>query len=192
MNKENMTIAEQLGVTEFPFLIKDSEYNIIYHETSYRHWVIKKFDSNGNRVVYKDACGYNEKVAYNEKVKFDHYYFSAYHNHGIMKKEQTIAQQLGVTEFPFTIKDANGNIIYREDSYGYWAKNEYDANDNEIYFENSTGLWCKREFDVNDNRIYSENSYGVIIDNRPQTKEIEAAIKLLTDEGLLVDGKILK
>jgi len=60
---------------------------------------------------------------------------------------KTIAQQLNVKEFPFEIKDKNGN---------------------QIYSENSTGFWLKREFDSNGNRIYYENSDGKIVDNRPK------------------------
>jgi len=61
---------------------------------------------------------------------------------------KTIAQQLNVTEFPFKIRDKNGNLIYFEDSSGYWAK---------------------REFDESSNRIYFEDSNGKIIDNRPKS-----------------------
>ena len=49
-------------------------------------------------------------------------------------------------------------------------------------------------FEINDsngNRIYWEDSDGTIIDNRPKT-DVQKAIDLLTKEGLLVDGKILK
>lgn len=53
---------------------------------------------------------------------------------------KTIAQQLGITEFPFIVKDSNYNILYYEDSDGYWYKREYDSNGNEIYFENSNGI----------------------------------------------------
>jgi hypothetical protein len=60
---------------------------------------------------------------------------------------KTIAQQLNVKEFPFEIKDKNGN---------------------QIYSENSTGFWLKSEFDSNGNRIYYENSDGKIVDNRPK------------------------
>ena len=52
---------------------------------------------------------------------------------------KTIAQQLNIKEFPFTIKDKNGNGIYSEDSYGFWWKREYDSNGNRIYYEDSTG-----------------------------------------------------
>jgi hypothetical protein len=82
----------------------------------------------------------------------------------------TIAKQLKIKEFPFIIKDSKVNEIYYEDSTGYWVKQEYDSKGN---------------------RIYWENSDGTIHDNRPKT-EIQKAIDLLTKEGLIVDGKILK
>ena len=82
----------------------------------------------------------------------------------------TIAQQLKIKEFPFEINDSNGKVIY---------------------FETSTGFWIKREYDDNGNLIYWENSNGRIIDKRPKT-DVQKAIDLLTKEGLLVDGKILK
>jgi hypothetical protein len=124
----------------------------------------------------------------------------------------TIAQQLKIKEFPFEIKDSNGNYIYYENSYGiwykreydsksnqiyyencdgYWVKREYDSNGKEIYYENSNGYWAKSEYDSNGNRIYHENSDRTIIDNRPKT-DVQKAIELLTKEGLIVDGKILK
>jgi hypothetical protein len=102
---------------------------------------------------------------------------------------KTIAQQLKIKEFPFIIKNADGKLIYWETSDGYWVKREY-AGGKEIRWEDSTGYWEKMEW-ADGNRIYYENSYGVIIDNRPKT-DIQKAIDLLTTEGLIVDGKILK
>jgi glucan-binding YG repeat protein len=63
---------------------------------------------------------------------------------------KTIAQQLNVKEFPFEIKDKNGNRIYFEKSNGYFVKSEYDSNGNQIYFEDSDGY---------------------ILDNRPKSCE---------------------
>lgn len=101
----------------------------------------------------------------------------------------TIAQQLKIKDFPFIIKDKNGNTLYYENSYGFWIKREYDSFGNEIYHENSDGFWRKREYDSNGNRIYyedslgywskceydsngneiyRENSHGYIEDNRPK------------------------
>ena len=103
----------------------------------------------------------------------------------------TIAQQLKIKKFPFTIKNSKGNEIYLEKSTGYWAKREYDSEGNRIYWENSNGAWIKREYDSKGNEIYYKKSKGTIVDNRPKT-DIQKAIDLLTKEGLIVDGKILK
>ena len=103
----------------------------------------------------------------------------------------TIAKQLKIKEFPFEIKDSKGKQIYYETSDGYWVKSEYDSKGNEIYYENSYGYWAKRKYDSEGNRIYYENSDGTIRDNRPKT-DVQKAIELLTKEGLIVDGKILK
>ena len=124
----------------------------------------------------------------------------------------TIAKQLKIKEFPFQIKDSKGNLIYWEQSDGYWEKREYDSKGKQIYWENSTGYWVKSEYDPKGKQIYFEdcdgfwvkyeydskgkqiyyeNSDGVITDNRPKT-DVQKAIELLTKEGLLVDGKILK
>ena len=103
----------------------------------------------------------------------------------------TIAQQLKIKEFPFIIKDSKGNWIYFETSYGYWSKREYDSKGNWIYFEKSDGYWEKHEYDSQSKEIYFETSDGYIEDNRPKS-EVQKAIELLTKEGLIVDGKILK
>jgi hypothetical protein len=122
---------------------------------------------------------------------------------------KTIAQQLFLTEFPFTIKDKNGkeiyfetsngnwekseydqngNQIYYETSNGYWSKYQYDQNGKEIYYETSHGYWQKRQYDQNGKRIYFETSNGNITDNRPKVVELtldEIAKKLNIDVNLL-------
>jgi hypothetical protein len=56
------------------------------------------------------------------------------------------------------------DIIYREDSNGFWVNYEYGVN--EYFFENSFGYWFKKMYDTNGNEIYYEDSLGEIIDNR--------------------------
>lgn len=81
---------------------------------------------------------------------------------------QTIAQQLNIKEFPFTIQNSKGYEIYFENSDSYWAKQEYDTSNNVISFKNSDGYWWKREYDKDSNEIFYQNSMGNIIDNRPK------------------------
>lgn len=68
---------------------------------------------------------------------------------------KTIAQQLNIKDFPFRIKDKNGN---------------------EIYYKNSEGFWGKREYDKNGKETYYEDSYGTIVDNRPTCSGKEVVI----------------
>lgn len=82
----------------------------------------------------------------------------------------TIAEQLKIKEFPFKIKDSNGNLIYYETSNGFWYRYEYDSMNNLIYYKNSTGYWRKRKYDSNNREIYYEDSDGTFIDERPKTE----------------------
>jgi hypothetical protein len=87
---------------------------------------------------------------------------------------KTIAQQIKwnfETNGSLRIRDKRGNLIYHEDSTGFWAKREYDSKGNEIYYENSYGSWVKMEYDSQGNEIYFENSSGIIIDKRPKPCE---------------------
>ena len=74
---------------------------------------------------------------------------------------KTIAEQLNIKTFPFTIK-VDGKQVYSETSYGYWCKSEYQ--DGEL--------------------VYYENSDGYVEDNRPKSKaqaKVVEARKLLEE-----------
>jgi len=105
---------------------------------------------------------------------------------------KTIAQQLYIKEFPFIIRNDNGNILYHETEKGYWSKYEYDRNNNQTYFKNLSGYWNKAEYDSDNNQIYYEDSNGYIEDNRTveQFKDrIKQIINLPGDD--FTDGQIL-
>ena len=57
--------------------------------------------------------------------------------------------------------DKNFNMIYEENSKGFWIKWEYDKNNNLIYYESSSGYWKKWEY-KNNRLIYYKNSHGKI------------------------------
>ena len=86
---------------------------------------------------------------------------------------KTIAEQLNIKEFPFYIKDKNGDEIYCEYSNKSWSRSEYDSNRWEIYYESSDGVWIKKEYDSKGVRIYYEDSEGVILDKRVKELTLE-------------------
>jgi hypothetical protein len=51
------TIAQQLNVKDFPFVIKDKNNNKIYYENSDGYWVKQEFDSNNNIIYWEDSDG---------------------------------------------------------------------------------------------------------------------------------------
>jgi len=75
---------------------------------------------------------------------------------------KTVAQLLkhDFSKGSLYLYDSNGNLIYYEESNGYWHKREYDTNGKETYYENSNGYWSKYEYDINGNQIYYESSNG--------------------------------
>ena len=68
----------------------------------------------------------------------------------------TIAQQLKIKEFPFEIRNNEGNLVYYEDSNGYWSKQEFDDWGNRVYYEDSDGQ-------IEDNRP-QQNCEGKIVE----------------------------
>lgn len=85
---------------------------------------------------------------------------------------KTIAQQLNVTDFPFVVKDKQGNILYEELYDGCWVKRQYDSEGNKIYYEDSTGYWWKCEYDSAGSEVYYEDFDGIIRDNRPKPDDV--------------------
>lgn len=52
-----MTIAQQLKITEFPFIIKDSKGNEIYYENSKNYWCKSEYDPKNNKIYWEDSFG---------------------------------------------------------------------------------------------------------------------------------------
>ena len=52
------TIAQQLNVKKFPFIIKDSNNNRIYSEDSDGYWIKSEFDSSNKEVYYEASDGH--------------------------------------------------------------------------------------------------------------------------------------
>jgi len=73
-----MTIAQQLKIKKFPFIIKDSDDSIIYYESSDGYWVKYEYDSYGNIIYLESSSNYwiryeydsNDNIIYCEDSEF--------------------------------------------------------------------------------------------------------------------------
>jgi len=61
------TIAEQLNVKEFPFIIMDKNDNQIYIEYEDGYWEKSEYDSNNNRLYFEDSFGVWFKYEYDSR-----------------------------------------------------------------------------------------------------------------------------
>jgi hypothetical protein len=160
----------------------DKNNNIIYYENSNGYWEKRELDKNNNEIYFEDSDGYildnrpsnplNENIDINPEQRFINgivnfirlpYIYNLSVNEVPKELWNRILSKVfkqKVREYNNYIYDSNNNEIYREDSDGFWVKQEYDKKNNLIYFEDSDGDWEKREFDSNNNQIYFENSNG--------------------------------
>ena len=51
------TIAKQLKIKDFPFVINDKDGNRIYWEGSNNFWIKREWDAHGNRIYYENSNG---------------------------------------------------------------------------------------------------------------------------------------
>ena len=94
------TIAQELKIKDFPFVINDKNNNRIYFEDSNGYWWKREFDKNNNEIYWEDSYGFWVKREFdsnNNKIYYEN-------PDGFWEKR----------EF-----DKNNNEIYYEDSNGY-------------------------------------------------------------------------
>jgi len=105
-----MTIAQQLKIKDFPFVIKDKAGNAIYYETSNGFWFKREYDAHGNRIHYENSTGLWSKVEYDARGNEIYYETS---NGTIIDDRpkvveltlQQIADELGINVTQLRIKD---------------------------------------------------------------------------------------
>lgn len=93
------TIAQQLNVTEFPFIINNSKGNKIYWEDIRGNWYKKEYDSKDNQIYFEDSYGYWFRSEYD--LNNNEIYFK--NSDGTWYKREY---------------DSNNNLIYYESSNG--------------------------------------------------------------------------
>lgn len=67
------TIAQQLNIKDFPFIIKDKNGGVIYREISNGNWAKQKFDSHGRTLYFENSMGRWYKQEYDSEGKEIYY-----------------------------------------------------------------------------------------------------------------------
>jgi hypothetical protein len=67
------TIAKQLKIKDFPFVIKDKDGKEIYQETSTGYWAKSEYDAHGNEIYQETSTGYWSKREYDAHGKEIYY-----------------------------------------------------------------------------------------------------------------------
>lgn len=67
-----MTIAEVLGIKEFPYNLYENG-NRVYHEDSNGFWIKRKYDSNRRVIYYESSNGFWSKRKYNSNGNLIYY-----------------------------------------------------------------------------------------------------------------------
>jgi hypothetical protein len=99
-NMKKVTIAQQLKIKKFPFIINDHNGNEIYSENSDGFWIRREKDEKGNQTFAESSYGFWWKSEYNSNG--NEIYFEDSDGYWVKR------------EF-----DSNGKEIYCEDSDGY-------------------------------------------------------------------------
>ena len=61
-----MTIAQQLKIKDFPFIIKDKNRNEIYYEDSNGYWCKYEYNDKGKEIYFENSDGYWHKCEHND------------------------------------------------------------------------------------------------------------------------------
>jgi hypothetical protein len=101
------TIAKQLNVKDFPFVIKDKNNNEIYCETSTGYWCKREFNKNNNRIYYETSNGYWSKQEFdknNNEIYFENSNGIIIDNRPKSTPEYTMQELIAKVGFEFKIK----------------------------------------------------------------------------------------
>jgi len=105
-----MTIAKQLKIKDFPFVINDKDGNQIYYENSDGLWYRRECDANGKEIYYEDSTGYWTKREYDangNEIRFENSNGTVFDNRPkqVELTLQQIADKFGINVTQLRIKD---------------------------------------------------------------------------------------
>jgi hypothetical protein len=101
------TIAQQLKVKDFPFVIRDKNNNQIYFESSKGYWDRQEFDKNNNIIYWEDSDGFWYKREFdsnNNRIYYENSSGLIINNRPKSTPEFTMEELIEKLGFEFKIK----------------------------------------------------------------------------------------
>ena len=104
------TIAQQLKIKHFPFIINDKNGNELYGEDTDGYWVKREYDVNGKQIYYENSEGYWSKSEYDANGNSIYYenslgYIEDHRPKIVEVSLEDIAKQIGIRVEQLRIKD---------------------------------------------------------------------------------------
>ena len=104
------TIAKQLKIKDFPFIINDKDGNRIYYEHFSGYWSKSEYDAHGNSIYCEDSSGYwckRERDAHGNYIRYEDSYGTVIDNRPkvVELTLQQIADKMGIKVEQLRIKD---------------------------------------------------------------------------------------
>ena len=104
------TIAQQLKIKDFPFIVKDKDGKNIYRENSDGYWAKREYDAQGKEIRFENSDGWwckREYDAQGKEIRFENSdgYIVDNRPKDVELTLQQIADKLGIDVTQLRIKD---------------------------------------------------------------------------------------
>jgi hypothetical protein len=104
------TIAKQLKIKDFPFVIKDKGGKEIYWEDSNNYWCKREYDANGNAIYWENSNDFWGKIEYDahgNAIYYENSYGVIIDNRPkvVELTMEEIADKMGINVTQLRIKD---------------------------------------------------------------------------------------
>ena len=149
LNKQ-LTRAQQLGITTFPYHEYDDKGNTIYTEYGSEFWEEMEYNKRGNLTLYKTASGYQKKLKYDHKSRKTYEevgnppYLKVYIEYNDEDGSKTIKYYSISTDKKNTsFLTKNGRIL--EFSHNFSEIIKYDMENNVIEYQSNDGSYWSKE-----------------------------------------------
>ena len=171
------TAAQFLGITKFPFIFKNDDGRVIYHECDNGHWCKYTYDSDGNTVYFIDSDGwwckseydYDGNIVYHEtctgvSLDFRDESLLDFRDESLdINMKEVLETQENPEHLPETGKNNTAQpTIAKQLGVNEFPFMIYDKNGRIIYLEYADGICWKNEYIATGKKVTFTKGDGTV------------------------------